>query len=188
MDDLLAKYFSVALAASIKFIGGIIAGSVHKMSVLETAIATFTGCMFTITVISFFGNRLWLRIKKRFLKLKKGFYQVILFLLRPFLSSDNYEQKRIKFKYKLKPRIFTSSTRLAVKVWQLFGIGGISILTPLLFSPFGGAVLSVSFRVPFKKIMIYMSITHFALSFLFAFLFNEFGGFIENLFGLKLSG
>jgi hypothetical protein len=43
---------------------------------------------------------------------------------------------------------FSRSSRLAVRVWTKFGIIGIAALTPVLFTPVGGAILVVAFRVP----------------------------------------
>lgn len=47
-----------------------------------------------------------------------------------------------------KPRLFSKRTRLAVKVWKKSGMTGIAILTPLLFTPIGGTLIAVSFKVP----------------------------------------
>ncbi|WP_028668908.1 hypothetical protein [Runella zeae] len=46
-----------------------------------------------------------------------------------------------------KPRLFSKRTRMAVKVWKKAGITGIALLTPLLFTPIGGTLIAVSFKV-----------------------------------------
>lgn len=46
-----------------------------------------------------------------------------------------------------KPRLFSKRTRMAVKVWKRAGITGIALLTPLLFTPIGGTLIAVSFKV-----------------------------------------
>ena len=43
MATTLLKYLSVLLASTFKFIGGIIVGTVEKLSFVETAIFTFLG-------------------------------------------------------------------------------------------------------------------------------------------------
>ncbi|MFN8343617.1 MAG: hypothetical protein U0X91_01355 [Spirosomataceae bacterium] len=57
---------------------------------------------------------------------------------------------------KKKPRLFTKRTRLAVKVWQRSGMMGIALLTPLLFTPIGGTLIAVSFKVPRCSIILQM--------------------------------
>lgn len=49
---------------------------------------------------------------------------------------------------KKKPKLFSKQTRLAVRVWKRSGMTGIAILTPLLFTPIGGTLIAVSFKVP----------------------------------------
>lgn len=57
---------------------------------------------------------------------------------------------------KKKPRLFSKRTRLAVKVWKKSGMTGIAILTPLLFTPIGGTLIAVSFKVPRLTIILQM--------------------------------
>ncbi|WP_298355686.1 hypothetical protein [Runella sp.] len=54
---------------------------------------------------------------------------------------------------KKKPRLFSKRTRLAVRVWKKAGMTGIAILTPLLFTPIGGTLIAVSFKVPRHSII-----------------------------------
>lgn len=49
---------------------------------------------------------------------------------------------------KQKPTLFSKQTRLAVRVWKKSGMTGIAFLTPLLFTPIGGTLIAVSFKVP----------------------------------------
>jgi uncharacterized membrane protein len=49
---------------------------------------------------------------------------------------------------KQKPPLFSKRTRLAVRVWKKSGMTGIAFLTPLLFTPIGGTLIAVSFKVP----------------------------------------
>jgi sterol desaturase/sphingolipid hydroxylase (fatty acid hydroxylase superfamily) len=57
---------------------------------------------------------------------------------------------------KQKARLFTKRNRLAVKVWQRSGMTGIALLTPLLFTPIGGTLIAVSFKVPRYTIILQM--------------------------------
>ena len=49
---------------------------------------------------------------------------------------------------KQKPTLFSKQTRLAVRVWKKSGMTGIAFLTPLLFTPIGGTLIALSFKVP----------------------------------------
>lgn len=57
---------------------------------------------------------------------------------------------------KKKPRLFSKRARLAVRVWKKAGMTGIAVLTPLLFTPIGGTLIAVSFKVPRLTIILQM--------------------------------
>ena len=57
---------------------------------------------------------------------------------------------------KTKPKLFSKRTRFAVKIWLKLGIWGIACFTPLLFTPIGGTLLALSFKVPIPKILFSM--------------------------------
>jgi uncharacterized membrane protein len=57
---------------------------------------------------------------------------------------------------KTKPKLFSKRTRFAVKIWQKLGIWGIACFTPLFFTPIGGTLLALSFKVPIPKILFSM--------------------------------
>lgn len=61
------------------------------------------------------------------------------------------------------PRRFNKSSRLAVRIWKRFGIIGIAILTPLLFTPIGGTIIAVAFRVPRQAIFFWMLVSGLSL-------------------------
>ena len=58
-----------------------------------------------------------------------------------------------------KPRLFTSRTRLAVRIWKRSGMAGIAFLTPLLLTPIGGTALAVSFRVNRGQLFFHMLVS-----------------------------
>jgi hypothetical protein len=60
---------------------------------------------------------------------------------------------------KTKPLVFSKRARYAVGIWQKFGIKGIAALTPLIFTPIGGSLLSLSFKVPLPRILFFMAIS-----------------------------
>ena len=57
---------------------------------------------------------------------------------------------------KKKPKLFSKRSRFAVKIWHRLGIWGIACFTPLLFTPIGGTLLALSFKVAIPKIIFSM--------------------------------
>lgn len=53
-------------------------------------------------------------------------------------------------------KIFSPKTRNIVRVWNKRGLIGIAFLTPILFSPVGGALIAISFGEHKRKIILYM--------------------------------
>ena len=117
------KYISVALASTIKFFGGPLAGAALGLTWAETAICSLVGMMTSVLASVFLG-------------------QV-------------FQQLMAKHRTK-KPKLFSKRTRWAVKIWQRFGLHGIALLTPPLFTPIGGTLLAVSLKVPRAKILLFM--------------------------------
>lgn len=115
MDTILLKYLTIALASTLKFFGGPIAGYAMGMGWIETALCSTAGMMFTILLVSTLAQQ----IKK---------------LMDRFRKSPK--------------KTFSKTSRIAVKIWQKFGIIGIAFLTPVLFTPPLGAILIVAFRIP----------------------------------------
>jgi uncharacterized membrane protein len=65
--------------------------------------------------------------------------------------------QRLIAKYQTKkPKLFSKRSRFAVKIWQRLGIWGIACFTPLFFTPIGGTLLALSFKVPIPKILFSM--------------------------------
>lgn len=51
------------------------------------------------------------------------------------------------------PKLFSRRTRFAVKIWKKLGIWGIACFTPLFFTPVGGTLMALSFKVSIPKIL-----------------------------------
>ncbi len=51
---------------------------------------------------------------------------------------------------------FSERNRNLTRIWKKYGLAGVAILTPLLLTPIGGALLAVSFGGQREKIMLYM--------------------------------
>lgn len=52
--------------------------------------------------------------------------------------------------------LFSRKSRRIVGVFRRFGMAGIAFLTPILFSPIGGAVIATQLHVPRWRIMVHM--------------------------------
>lgn len=65
MKTTFLKYLSVALASTLKFFGGPIAGVVLKLTWWETAICSAVGMMFTVFVLTYLGGAIRNVIQKR---------------------------------------------------------------------------------------------------------------------------
>lgn len=58
-----------------------------------------------------------------------------------------------------KRKRFTSSNRRYVTIWKKYGLFGLAALTPILLTPIGGTLLSVTFGAPRNKLIIYMLVS-----------------------------
>lgn len=120
------KYFSVAMAAALKFFAGPITGLALGLTWYETALCSALGMMVSVVLTTYIG---------------KGI------------------QSLIARWRKASPRKFSKSSRLAVRIWQRFGIIGIALLTPLLFTPIGGTILALALRVQRQAIFFWMLVS-----------------------------
>ncbi|MEN7550850.1 hypothetical protein AAG747_23215 [Rapidithrix thailandica] len=65
-------------------------------------------------------------------------------------------RKKLIEKFAKNKKRFTKKNRKIVSIWRKYGLLGITFLTPVLFSPPGGAIIVVSFGEKNKKIFTYM--------------------------------
>lgn len=65
METTFLKYLSVALASTLKFFGGPIAGAILKLTWIETAICSAIGMMFTVLILTYVGSGIQEMMKKR---------------------------------------------------------------------------------------------------------------------------
>jgi hypothetical protein len=72
-----------------------------------------------------------------------------------------------------KPKLFSGRVRYAVSIWQRFGIKGIAVMTPLLFTPIGGSLLALSFKVPTPRVLFFMAISGIFWSVIFTVMFYQ---------------
>lgn len=117
------EYMAVALASTIKFVGGPIAGVGLGMNLIETTLSSAMGMMFTVLIITY-GSSFLAKLRTVFFK-----------------------------KSKEPRKVFNKTTRLAIKVKQKLGLWGVAFLTPFLFTPILGTFIAISFRYPKTQIV-----------------------------------
>lgn len=84
------------------------------------------------------------------------------------------------FKFK---KVFSPQSRKFVKVWNKYGLIGISFLTPILLSPPGGAILAVAFGGSKKHMILYMLVFSIFWSFLLTYGFYYSTDGVRELMG-----
>lgn len=88
---------------------------------------------------------------------------------------------------KSKKQVFTKRNRQFVRIWNKYGIIGVSLLTPIIFTPIGGTLLVVALGGQKPEIFKYMTIS----AFFWAFVINAALKFavvdmLQSLFGVVL--
>jgi len=140
--DPVSEYIAVALASSFKFVGGPVAGMAMGLSLLETALCSAAGMMLTVFLITYGSNLLKrLSATRWFTKIAAFFHRV----------AHSPQIRRIFGKRSRK--VFSRTTRLAVKIKSSLGLWGVALLTPFLFTPVLGTFLALSFRFPKREIL-----------------------------------
>ncbi|HXH18796.1 MAG TPA: hypothetical protein VNJ07_06895 [Chitinophagales bacterium] len=72
-------------------------------------------------------------------------------------------------------RKFSTGSYRFRKMWEEYGVPGIAFLTPLLFTPIGGAILAVMLGGSRRKIVKYMFVSAIFWGFTISFLFDRLG-------------
>ncbi len=141
--DNLPHYPEMFLGSMIKFVTAPILGSIHGVSVTETALITTIACMTSVGIVLLVGENAVRKLqdKLRFRKSKN-------------VKKQANKHRRINY------------------IWKRYGILGIAFLTPMLFTPIGGTLIALSLRVPRRTIFSYMFLSAFFWSFILSFVFH----------------
>lgn len=54
---------------------------------------------------------------------------------------------------------FSTRNRKVVRIWKKYGLLGVAVLTPIILTPVGGAILAVSVGTPRNKLILYMLVS-----------------------------
>lgn len=76
----------------------------------------------------------------------------VVFLLTFF---GNWMRQKVFRKFRL-PKRRAKKAEWFQKVWKRYGLLGVALLTPIIFTPIGGTLLAVSSGSPREKIIFYM--------------------------------
>lgn len=80
-------------------------------------------------------------------------------------SLGNSLRQRFIQRFAPNRRLFTPRSRQIVHVWRKYGMWGVAMLTPLIFTPVGGALIAVSFGEKRGKILFTMFVSAFFWAF-----------------------
>ena len=123
MWTLLLKILSVYLMSMFKFILGPVGGKAEGLHVVVTAVATACGMMTVVMLLTFFGEPIRNRLSRWFGKR----------LRHDAPESEHQHRWKVLF--------------------ARYGVSGIALLTPLILTPIGGALLAVGLGIPRAKII-----------------------------------
>lgn len=140
MFEVFLQYLSVAALSSLKVLPGLALAMVYKFNGLEIFVTVGTGGIAGTTVFTFLGERIRKWLKKRRKARSKG--------------------KKRSFNIRKARRI--------LRIWHKFGLLGIAVLTPPIFSPALGSIIAVAFRESRKRILLFMYISVLSWAALFA--------------------
>ena len=114
--------------------------------------------VFLVSMVKFFGGPV------AGVSLKLSFLETVLFSVAGMMASvvlfsivgTAFNKWYLKKYHKQGKLLFTKRNRRIVKVWKMFGVGGIAFLTPVIFSPILGTILAVLFGVSRIKLILSM--------------------------------
>jgi len=122
---------------------------------LVKAIPVYFSCMVKFFFGPFGGYAAGLTLLTTILTTVAGMMTVVLV----FAYFGTFIRQKIAARFMRKQRRFTPKNRRLVKIWKKFGIMGVAMLTPVLFTPIVGAAIAVSFGVPRQAMILSMFIS-----------------------------
>jgi hypothetical protein len=92
-----------------------------------------------------------------------------------FTYFGDWLRDRIVNRYFSKQKKFSAGNRKFVVLWRRYGILGVAVLMPIIFTPIGGTLLAVGFGSPKERILVYMFISSAVWATLFSVAIYSFG-------------
>jgi len=161
----------VVLLSSVKFIGGptlVYLNENYQFGFIQANIAIVCGGM--LGVVVFMSINQWLL--KVYRQIRKKLHRVVNKRKRNLYSppvADINVDVEIHYNYvektEWKHKVFTPRSRRLIRLWQTYGLVGLALLTPILFSIPIGTFFLARLESNRKKILLYMfiSITFWSL-------------------------
>ncbi|HSZ24235.1 MAG TPA: hypothetical protein VK766_00875, partial [Cytophagaceae bacterium] len=56
-------------------------------------------------------------------------------------------------------KLFTKSNRRKITIWKKYGLAGVALLTPIIFTPIGGTMIANGFGESKQRIFLYMFVS-----------------------------
>lgn len=122
---------------------------------LLKAIPVYFSCMVKFFFGPLGGYAAGLTLLTTILTTVAGMMTVVLI----FAYFGTFIRQKIANGFMRKRKRFTPKNRRLVRIWQRFGMFGLAILTPVLFTPIVGAAIAVSFGVPRQAMILHMFIS-----------------------------
>lgn len=145
MFDSILQYLLVIALGTIKVIPAWGLGLLYEMEPMQIFICMSIGGIIGVTFFTLLGERIRTWLKKR---------------------------KQAKIKGKQKPLKIKRALRI-VRIWNKFGLIGLAVLTPPMFSPPIGVIVAVALRGERKKILLYNYISIVVWAAIFVFLGDQ---------------
>jgi hypothetical protein len=92
-----------------------------------------------------------------------------------FTFFGDWLREKIVHRFFRNRKAFSPGKRRFVTVWKKYGLAGVALLTPLIFTPIGGTVLAVAFGSDRQKLLVYMFFSAVIWSAVFTALIYLFG-------------
>jgi hypothetical protein len=70
-------------------------------------------------------------------------------------------------------KLFTKSNRRKISIWKKYGLVGVAFLTPILFTPIGGAMIANGFGETKERIFIHMFVSAVLWALIVSYLFTS---------------
>ena len=98
-----------------------------------------------------------------------------------FTFLGDFIRDRIFAKFFKKQPVFSKKRRFMVTIWKKYGVYGVALLTPAVFTPIPGTLILVSFRTPVAQIMQSMLISAVLWSLVVNYVLYELGAEYFNI-------
>jgi uncharacterized membrane protein len=120
-------------------------------------VPVFLGSMFKFILGPINGLAMGLTLIETIILTVLGMMTSVIILINTGHSLKRWYYKR--FPNRRHKKKFTRKNRNFIRIWQKYGVIGVSILTPVLFSPIGGPLLISYFGAPRRKVIFFMTLS-----------------------------